>query len=160
MQRWERYHFAASPYQFVDANCILGLDDELRMATPREREALLGFARHHTLPALKSGEAKADPTRELGVRLSLLGNSWSIPSTSFLLSRVLKEWGYLSRCPSVQEVVERDTAKLITQTGGVPYASPVPLRTRAFTLGQRLVVKIMAGADHHGSDVRTHTGEL
>ena len=160
LARWSQYHYAASPYQFVDSNCILTNTGDLRMATPREREALMGFARDHTMPALASGDAKHNPTLEMGVRLSLLGNSWSVPSTAFLLSRVLAEWGYLTRCPTVEEVVFRDTAKLVRTTGGVAYESPAPLRLRGFTAGQKLVLKIMAGADHRGSDVRTATGQL
>ena len=160
LERWQRYHWAASPYQFVDANCLQGPDGILRMATARERELVMGFERDHTLPALKSGEAKAEPTRELGVRLSMVGNSWAVPSTAFLLSRLLAEWGLLTRCPTIREVVERDTAKLVAQSGGVPFFSPVPSRSRGFTLAQRLVLKIVSGADHRGSDVRTHTGEL
>ena len=110
LERWKAYRYAASPYQFIGSNCVANHDGALRMATPREREALMGFGRDHTLPALKSGEAKSDPGRELGVRLSMCGNSWSIPATAYLLSGVLHEWGYLSRRPTPEEVVTRDTA--------------------------------------------------
>ena len=111
----------------------------------------VGSARDHTMPALSSGDAKHDPTLEIGVRLSLLGNSWSVPNGAFLLSRVFAEGEDLTRCPTIEEVVFRNTA-LVRTTGGVAYESPAPLRLRGFTAGQRLIPEIMAGADHGGSD--------
>ena len=115
------------------------------------RSVDVGPARDHTMPALSSGDAKHDPTLEMGVRLCLLGNPWSVPNGAFLLSRVLAEGGNLTRCPTIEEVVFRNTA-LVRTTGGVAYESPAPLRLRRFTAGQRLMPEIMANANHRGSD--------
>ena len=68
----------------------------LRMASARERELLVGFPRDNTLPALRSGEVKADPRKEAAVRLSLVGNLSSVPSTALVVGRLLAHWGYLS----------------------------------------------------------------
>jgi hypothetical protein len=101
------------------------------------------------MPALSLGDATHDPTLERGARLSLLGYSWPVPNAAFLLSRVLAEGGDLTRCPTIEEVVFRNTA-LVRTTGGVAYKSPAPLRLHKFTAGQELVPEIIA--DHRGSD--------
>ena len=104
----------------------------------------VGSARDRTMPALSSGDAKHDPTLEVGIRLSFLGNSWSVPNGAFLLGRVFAEEGDLTRCPTIEEVVFRNTA-LARTTGGVAYESLAPRRLRGFTAGQKLVAKSWAG---------------
>ena len=45
----------------------------------------MGFPRDRTLPALRSGEAKADPPKEAAVHDSQVGNAWSVVSTALLV---------------------------------------------------------------------------
>jgi hypothetical protein len=80
-----------------------------------EREQLLGFPKDHTLAAVKSGVAKSNPGYEKACRLSLCGNSWSVPATAFQIGSLLSEWGFLTRPPTVEEVVFRDTSHLLTE---------------------------------------------
>ena len=115
--------YAASPYQFVDSNCVQRQDKSLIMVSAQEREVLMGFPRDHTLPATRSREAKANPREEAAVRMSLVGNSWSVPVTAFLLSRILAEWGFLVRAPSAREVSERDTKHFVRHVTGASQAS-------------------------------------
>ena len=55
LERWKAYRYAASPYQFVDSNCVANNDGSLRMATPREREALMGFWTRSYAPSAEVG---------------------------------------------------------------------------------------------------------
>ena len=105
LARWRASGFAASPAQFRDSNRIHDAAGGLWMCTMNGREQLLGFPKDHTLAAVKSGVAKSNPGYEKACRLSLSGNSWSVPATAFQIGSLLAEWGFLTRPPTVEEVV-------------------------------------------------------
>ena len=111
----------------------------------------VGSARDRTMPTLSSDDAKHDPTLEVGIRLSLLGNSCSVPNGAFLLGHVLAERGDLTRSPTVKKVVFRNTA-LVRTTGG--HSVRVARSTASARVHRRAEARpqIMGGADHRGSD--------
>ena len=84
------------------------------MCTINEREILIRFPKDHTLAPVKSGLAKSNPGYEKACRLSPCGNSWSILVTAYMIGSVLAESGFLSRPPTAEEVVNRDTEHLFT----------------------------------------------
>ena len=160
LARWKASGYAASPAQFQNSNCIHDADGGLRMATMNEREDLLGFPRDHTLPAVKSGAAKSSPGLERAVRLSLCGNTWSVPATAFQLGSLFAEWGIFSRPPTVEEVVTRQTSHLLQSVKADPRHLPEGGPRRDLPDDVRLVLRLAAGCEHTGSDIRMSTGTL
>ena len=120
----------------------------------------MGFPRDHTLAAVKSGLAKSNPGYELACRLSLCGNSWAVPVTALLIGSVLAEWGFFIRAPTVEEVVHRQTSHLITSVQHDKRHAPEGPERRRLPDSERLILRLAAGCEHTGSDVRMATGAL
>ena len=109
---------------------------------------------------VKSGLARSSPGYEKACRLSLSGNSWSVPATAFQIVSLLAEWGFLTRAPTVEEVVNRDMAQLLTEvTADVRHVVEGGARAE-LPDDVRLVLRLAAGCEHTGSEVRVATGAL
>ena len=103
-QRWEADSFRYPPYQYKPEYCAHHSSGDLRMATVTEREVILGF------PAGYTEQCRPKQARHgvdfLDQRMSLLGNSWSVPVVALLLKQLFERLGMVSPL-SVQEVVTR-----------------------------------------------------
>ena len=88
------------------------------MCTMNEREQLWAFPKDHAFAAVKSGAAKSNPGFEKACRLSLCGNSWSVPAAAFQIGSLLAGWGFLTCPPTVEEVAHCDTAHLHSDVTG------------------------------------------
>jgi len=70
------------------------------------REILMGFERDYTLTCWDNAARKADPVGLEDCRVSLLGNTFHVPTVAWLLSFLFKEWEFLVRLPSVKELAD------------------------------------------------------
>ena len=81
--RWKADLHRFPPYQYRAENCVANRQGELRVPSIKEREVILGFPVDYTRRCLvKSMEGS---TTHNDCRLTLLGNSWSIPVVAYLL---------------------------------------------------------------------------
>ena len=86
VRRWTEDSYRFPPYQYRDQHCVKNKAGQLRVPSIEEREVILGFPRNYTkncLPKAKQGNAEHADTR-----LSLVGNSWSVPVVAWLLSHL------------------------------------------------------------------------
>eukprot|EP00438_Fugacium_kawagutii_P010420 Skav220420 [mRNA] locus=scaffold639:671867:673685:+ [translate_table: standard] len=68
--------------------------NHVRVPNVNERELMLGFPLHYTAHCLPKGERKGEAWSDC--RLTLLGNSWSVPVVAWLLNQLLS---LLGLCP-------------------------------------------------------------
>ena len=106
LEHWEADNFRFSPYQYRYQHGLLHPKHGWRLPNVNEREAMLGFPLGYTFLSWSKADRKRDPTGWNDCRLSLLGNSWSVPVAAFLLKHLL---GPLKLCDemSVDELQKR-----------------------------------------------------
>eukprot|EP00973_Karenia_brevis_P018570 2546271-Karenia_brevis.AAC.1 len=113
----------------------------------------MGYRRHHTAPAVKSGFAKANPKLAERIRISLVGNSFNVVVVAWLLSwRAVAEGlrdEYISFKDLWQQArdLKTDAAVLADLELGMNYNAAMG-------------AVLCEGADHKGSDVRLVSGEM
>lgn len=75
----------------------------VRVPSVSEREVILGFPVHYTAPCLGKHDRKGAKYND--ARLTLLGNSWSVPVVAWLLKQLLAPLGF---CPKLdpQRIVD------------------------------------------------------
>ena len=102
LSRWADSH-RFPPYQYRDMNCLVNKSGELRTPDISEREMMMGFPVHFTAPC--TGKRERGTTAHNDARLTLVGNSWSVPVVSCLLQCLFSPLGFCKgRTP--QEIVE------------------------------------------------------
>lgn len=103
IRRWTLDDFRFPPYQYKDVNGLINKKNEIRVPSVEEREILLGFPLKYTSPCLPKGQRMG--THHQDTRLSLLGNSWSVPVVAWFLSQLLGPLG-LCREWSPQQLMD------------------------------------------------------
>jgi hypothetical protein len=78
--------------------------NELRVPDVAERELMLGFPLHYTAGCLPKSQRKTDGYNDC--RLTLLGNTWSVPVVASLLSQLLHRLGLIGPL-SPQDILDR-----------------------------------------------------
>eukprot|EP00438_Fugacium_kawagutii_P025257 Skav212859 [mRNA] locus=scaffold786:278107:283976:+ [translate_table: standard] len=94
--RWQEDQHRFPPYQYRDINCVANRLHHLRVPNVNERELMLGFPLNYTAPCLPKGERKGNAWSDC--RLTLLGNSWSVPVVAWLVNQLLS---LLGLCPQM-----------------------------------------------------------
>ena len=79
--------------------------DEARVPNARERERILGFPVDYTYNCLNKTDTKKSPVHHDDVRLSLLGNTSSVPVLAFFLLQLLAPLG-LCLVTSLKELLQ------------------------------------------------------
>ena len=79
VQRWISDSFRFPPYQYSD-QYLIWRSNSWRLLSPVERELLLGYGVGHTRSCMSASEQKQNQTAYKDMRLSLLGDSFSIYS--------------------------------------------------------------------------------
>lgn len=103
LERWHADLHRFPPYQYREEHCLVNKKELLRIPDVEEREMMLGFPLRYTASWAPKGERKSSGYND--VRLSLLGNSWSVPVVAWLLGQLLGRLGFL-QTPSGQDIVE------------------------------------------------------
>ena len=104
LQRWKMDSHRFPPYQYRSDNCLVNRKGELRVASVVERETIMGFPKGYTTPCLAKSVQKSQDYRD--IRLTLLGNSWHVPSIVWLLSCLTSLLG-ITEPLSPQQVVDK-----------------------------------------------------
>lgn len=103
IRRWTLDKFRFPPYQYKDVNGLINKKNEIRVPSVEEREILLGFPLKYTSPCLPKGQRMGSHHQD--TRLSLLGNSWSVPVVAWFLGQLLGPLG-LCREWSPQQLMD------------------------------------------------------
>lgn len=93
LERWMQDLHRFPPYQYRDCHCVQNRSGLLRVPDAPEREAMLGFPTGYTVPCVPKNERKSG--RYNDVRLTLLGNTWSVPVVTMLLSQLFGRLGLI-----------------------------------------------------------------
>ena len=103
LKRWADDWHRFPPYQYKDAHGVHNRKQAIRVPSISERELMMGFPLHYTAACW----CKSDRKKEgyLDARLTLIGNSWSVPVVGWLLSQLLSLLG-VSAALSPQQVVD------------------------------------------------------
>eukprot|EP00438_Fugacium_kawagutii_P012262 Skav216878 [mRNA] locus=scaffold1042:446387:450699:+ [translate_table: standard] len=90
--RWQDDLHRFPPYQYRDNNCLQHRSQPPRVPNIREREAILGFPVSYTKQCMK--KASHGTVAHQDCRLSLLGNTWSVPVIAWLLTNLFSVLGF------------------------------------------------------------------
>lgn len=162
IQRWVADEFRFPPYQYKQ-HFLITSPDSWRLLSPVERELLLGYGFRHTAVCMSASDIKSNKRRYEDMRLSLLGDSFSI--YSFVIFAFALSFRYVTRVPY---------SHLCKRMGMAPgFLAPVRLVAplcRSLSYGcppkaldqynlQHLNRILLKRTDHTGSDVRLTSGE-
>ena len=93
LERWSEDSHRFPPYQYKQDNCVVNRHNELRVPDVSERELMLGFPYNYTLGCLS--KSQRNTTEHNDTRLTLLGNSWSVPVVASLLQPLFSHLGFI-----------------------------------------------------------------
>lgn len=93
LQRWQQDKHRFPPYQYKKEHCLVNRANQLRVPDVSERELMMGFPLHYTAPCAAKGHRKGEEYNDQ--RLTLLGNSWSVPVVAWLLGQLLGRLGII-----------------------------------------------------------------
>ncbi|CAE8684611.1 unnamed protein product, partial [Polarella glacialis] len=163
IKRWEMDRFRFPPYTYNQVHLVINKAGVLRQPNVEEREVMLGFPRGYTQACLPKGVRSSRPRLWEDTRLSLLGNSWSVPVVSWLLKNLLVAEGLIPEislhtlvarfnprelCGSLHQVLDRPPL------GSLP--PNLPGSSEALELA--LVRNISKSSSSKGSDVKMTSG--
>ncbi|CAE7391853.1 Tnks2, partial [Symbiodinium sp. CCMP2592] len=90
LERWKADRYRFPPYQYLPEKLIWHPAKGSRLPSADERERCLGFPCGYTLNVLAKTEAKSNPTLVDDLRMTALGNAWSVVVVAFLLLQLLR----------------------------------------------------------------------
>ena len=102
VSRWVADSYRFPPYQYCSHNCLIDKGGSLRVPDVEEREFMLGFPTGYTWPCLPKNKVRTTEGRD--ARLTLLGNTWSVPVITWMVSQLLGPLG-ISKYLSPQSIV-------------------------------------------------------
>lgn len=149
-KRWEDHGHRFPPYQYKDLHCVVSSSGEHRIPNTIERETILGFPAGFTRPCMaKSVHGKVEHE---DCRLSLLGNSWSVPVIAWLISCLLVPLGFIPAL-SMQDIVNRVTPGKSGLLQSLLTRPPLRHSTSTLPLSRALVSKLHGLSSVKGEDL-------
>ena len=103
MAYWQQDLHRFPPYQYKEQHRVCHASLPSRLLNIQERELILGFPLGYTKPCVR--KSYQGSTSQADIRLSLLGNTWSVPVISVLLQQLLSPLG-LVPLRTLQETVD------------------------------------------------------
>ena len=153
--RWQADLHRFPPYQYRAENCVVNRAGQVRVPSVKEREAILGFCMDYTRRRMvKSMEGK--PAHN-DCRLSLLGNSWSIPVVVYLLYCLFRTLGLLPAL-DVETLVLRLTPGKEQNLGSLLLRPPIRQTTKAGAPPVGLVPRLLGQVSVKGEDILLQLG--
>ena len=153
--RWSADLHRFPPYQYREENCVVNRQGQLRVPSIREREVILGFPLDYTRRCMvKSLEGSA---KHSDCRLSLLGNSWSIPVVAYLLLCLFRTLGMLPMM-DLACLVERLTPGREHQLSSLLLRPPLRQTTKAGEEQAGLVSRLLGQISVKGEDILLQLG--
>ena len=148
--RWQQDCHRFPPYQYRDENCLGNSSGEVRPPSIKEREVMLGFPVDFTRQCM--AKSFHDSVAHKDCRLSLLGNSWSVPVISWLLSCLFSLLGLMEPV-SLQEIVDRTTPGRHFVLQSLLLRPPLSKSTKTLPSSQVLVRKLCGLVSLKGEDI-------
>jgi len=106
LKRYAKFEYVFPSYQFQDKYMVISPKGEMGPPTAEMREILMGFPRDYTHPVMTASERRKSEEDFDLARCSLLGNTFHAGVVAWLVSRVLHQWGILSRPATVAEIAD------------------------------------------------------
>eukprot|EP00438_Fugacium_kawagutii_P014973 Skav234175 [mRNA] locus=scaffold572:355170:357318:- [translate_table: standard] len=103
LRRWHEDQFRFPPYQYRECHSLVNRRGELRLPDVQERELMLGFPLNYTENCLPKSDRKG--VVHADTRLTLLGNTWSVPVVAVLLSQLFSLLGWIQPL-TVQQILD------------------------------------------------------
>ena len=155
LARWKADSHRFPPYQYCEMHCLVNSRNELRIPDVAERECMLGFPVGYTSNCYGKNERKGDGYND--ARLTLLGNTWSVPVVSCLLNVLFSRLGLApSRTP--QEIIEELTPSSAPTMQGRLFRLPLNTsRVRTEDSGHQLAFKLSNLVSIKGEDIMLNT---
>ena len=150
LTRWKDDSHRFPPYQYRDENCMRTGKGDFRTPSVVEREAILGFPIGFTKQCLS--KAQHGSTSHRDARLTLLGNSWSIPVIAWMLSCLFHLLGFIDAV-SVQEVIDRLKPGGSSTLQGLLVRPPMTWSTSTLDCSEILVKKLFGLVSLKGEDL-------
>ena len=153
--RWKGDLHRFPPYQYREENCVVNRQGELRVPSTREREVILGFPMDCTRRCLvKSLEGSAAHN---DCRLTLLGNSWSIPVVAYLVYCLFRTLGLIPEL-RLATLVDRLTPGREQYLPSLLMRPPMRQTTKPGVAQSGLVVRLMGQVSVKGEDILLQLG--
>ena len=163
ISRWRFDSYRFPPYQYAP-QYLITQGDSWRLLSPVERELLLGYGVGHTRACMSASEQKQNGEAYYDMRLSMLGDSFSIYSfVIFAVALSRKFLPQLSYSLLAQRMGLasgfRSSYRTLAPISRTPQygcnLSPIP--SNAVSLVNRFLLR---HTNHTGSDVRVVSGQL
>ena len=150
LDRWREDLHRFPPYQYKDVHCVQSRDGKLRPPSIVEREVILGFPAGYTRQCLSKN--LHGTTQHSDLRLTLLGNTWSVPVVSWLLGKLLAFLGLADSLP-LQGIVDAVTPGKGVFLQSLLLRPPLRQSTITFSPSQLLVQKLAGLTTIKGEDL-------
>ena len=150
--RWKDDDHRYPPYQYRDIHCV-HKGGHSRPPSVLEREVILGFPPNYTKQCMS--KQFHDRPQHVDCRLSLLGNSWSVPVICWLLKNLLGRLGIIEPI-SIGEVLRRLTPGQHSSLQGLLMRPPLKQGTSTAGSSPELVQKLFGLTSLKGEDLLVH----
>ena len=150
LQRWKDDQHRFPPYQYKNCHCVLQRDGTLRPPSVLEREVILGFPAQYTKQCLVKG--MHDTPKHTDQRLTLLGNTWSIPVISWLLGQLLMWLGLIPKI-QLKDIVRALTPGMSSHLQNLLLRPPMRMSTKTFEPSALLIRKMSGLTSIKGEDL-------
>ena len=153
--RWHADLHRFPPYQYRSENCVTNRRGEVRVPSVIEREVILGFPAGYTRRCFVKSMEGSTPHNDC--RLTLLGNSWSIPVVAYLLYCLFRALGLMPEM-TVGALVERLTPGREQFLSSLLMRPPVRQTTKAGSVQQGLVSRLLGQVSVKEEDILLQLG--
>ena len=155
VDRWRSDLHRVPPYQYREENCVTNRRGQIRVPSVSEREVILGFPLGYTGRCMvKSMEGSAGHS---DCRLTLLGNSWSIPVVVYLLYSLFRTLGLVPHL-ELSCLVGRLTPGKERVLSSLLLRPPLRQTTKAGREQSGLVARLMGQVSVKGEDILLQLG--
>ena len=148
--RWKADNHRYPPYQYRDENCMRSSKGDFRPPSIAEREAILGFPIGFTKQCMSKSHHNS--VAHCDCRLTLLGNSWSVPVVAWLLASLFHLLGFMDAV-SIQDIVDRLKPGSSCTLQGLLLRPPMTWSTTTLDCSSVLVQKLFGLVSLKGEDL-------
>ena len=154
LTRWKEDQHRFPPYQYKSVNCVTN-GEQVRVPSVRERECILGFPLDYT--AKCQPKSQQNSTAWQDCRLTLLGNTWSVPVVCYLLHSLFLTLG-LNNPLTMSEIVSRLTPGEEDSLPSLLLRPPLRRTTLAGGPSPGLVRRLLGQVSVKGEDLLLQMG--